>query len=183
MKTTLNKIKEYGLHEYALNRLLEKLGKKECDDAPLSLSTVLALGGLLDAIWCFRTIDKIFKREKILFGVWCAKKSMHLVSDYKLIDHLEIAERFANELATKEELMESGGNAYIIASKSNNHADLSVSYSHWYLKAAYENCFFAISERTPVMDISKIDALRFHIEKEFRHMVYCIENNQRYAIS
>ena len=43
-------------------------------------------------------------REIRLYSVWCARQVQHLLTDQRSIDALDVAERFANGLATAEEL-------------------------------------------------------------------------------
>jgi len=43
-------------------------------------------------------------REIRLYAVWCARQVQHLMTDQRSIDALDVAERYANGLATENEL-------------------------------------------------------------------------------
>jgi hypothetical protein len=101
--TTLNKIREHGPCEDGWHKLLKHLGKTEADDKPLPLLTVLDSNGLDDCLWCLRSVPE-HDREWRLFAVWCARKVQHLMTDPRNIAALDVAERFANGLATTKEL-------------------------------------------------------------------------------
>ncbi len=47
-------------------------------------------------------------RELRLFGCWCARQVWHLLTDQRSRNAVEVAERFANGQATKEELAAAG---------------------------------------------------------------------------
>lgn len=100
MITTLNKIREHSL---PTKKLLRTLGKKEFDDEPLSLITILDNIGLDSAILCLSTVDG-YDREKRLFAVWCAREVQPLMKDHRSIDALDVAKKFANNTATQREL-------------------------------------------------------------------------------
>ena len=103
MKTTLNKIREKSPCQEGWEKLLKHLGKTKADDEPLSLLTILDSNGLDDALWCLRAVDG-YKKEIMLFAVWCARQVQHLMTDKRSIDALDVAERFASGQATSDEL-------------------------------------------------------------------------------
>lgn len=103
MKTTLNKIRGHAPCTNGWEKLLKHLGKTRPDDEPLSLLTILDSNGLDDTIWCFRAVEG-HDKEKRLFAVWCARQVQHLMADQRSIDALDVAERYANGLATDDEL-------------------------------------------------------------------------------
>lgn len=103
MKTTLNKIRANGPCGSGWEKLLRNLGKTEADDEPLALTTILESNGLDDALWCLRAVDG-HEREMRLFAVECARGVQHLMTDKRSRDALDVAERFANGLATQTEL-------------------------------------------------------------------------------
>ena len=70
---------------------------------PISLSFILENNGLNDALWALRCI-KDADRDIRLFSVWCARQVQHLMRDSRSTNALDVAERFANGKATKEEL-------------------------------------------------------------------------------
>ena len=110
MKTTLNKIRARGPCTDGWEKLLKNLGKTKADDEPLALTTILESNGLDDALWCLRAVDG-HEREMRLFAVDCARSVQHLMTDKRSIDALDVAERFANGLATQTELAASWASA------------------------------------------------------------------------
>jgi hypothetical protein len=83
--------------------LLKHLGKTEADDEPLAFSTIIESNGLDDALWCCRSPPE-HDREWRLFAVWCARQVQHLITDPRSIKALDVAEAFANGLASQSEL-------------------------------------------------------------------------------
>jgi hypothetical protein len=103
MKTTLNKIRAHSPCPNGWQKLLKDLGKTKADDEPLLLTTILESNGLDDALWCLRAVDG-HEREMRLFAVECARGVQHLMTDKRSLDALDVATRFANNLATQAEL-------------------------------------------------------------------------------
>ena len=103
MKTTLNAIRDHHPCADGWKKLLANLGKTAADDDPLSLITILDSNGIDDALWCLRAVYD-HDKEIRLFAVWCARQVQHLMTDQRSVDALDVAERFANGDATKEEL-------------------------------------------------------------------------------
>lgn len=103
MKTTLNKIRKYEPCKSGWEKLLTYLGKTKSDDEPLSIATIIDSNGLDDAIWCLRAVEG-YDKEIRLFAVWCARQVQHLMTDQRSLDALDVAERYANDQATNDEL-------------------------------------------------------------------------------
>jgi hypothetical protein len=103
MKTTLNKIRAHSPCTDGWEKLLKTLGKTKADDEPLALTAILESNGIDDALWCLRAVDG-HEREMRLFAVDCARSVQHLMTDKRSLDALDVAERFANDLATQTEL-------------------------------------------------------------------------------
>ena len=101
--TTLNKIRACHPCESGWTKLLIHLGKTTPDDELLPFSVILESNGLNDALWCCRAAPE-YDREWRLFAVWCARQVQHLMTDKRSIEALDVAERFANGLATTQEL-------------------------------------------------------------------------------
>ena len=101
--TTLNKIKKYDPCLSGWKMLLNNLGKTKSDDEPLAFLTILESNGFYDAIWCMRSAPE-YEKEWRLFAVWCARQVKHLMTDERSIAALDVAEKFANGYATREEL-------------------------------------------------------------------------------
>ena len=102
LTTTLNKISFHSPHEYEWKKLLSHLEKKQGDDEPLDFLTILESNGFEYAMWCMRSAPE-YDREWRLFAVWCASQVKHLMDDERSINALDVAERFANGMATQEE--------------------------------------------------------------------------------
>lgn len=101
--TTLNAIRAQHPCEDGWKRLLRHLDKTKADDEPLPLVTILDSNGVDDALWCLRAVEG-FDKEKRLFAVWCARQVQHLMKDDRGVAAVDVAERFANGLASQEEL-------------------------------------------------------------------------------
>ena len=69
----------------------------------IQLSNILASNGLEDALWAIQCVPNV-DRDARLFAVWCARQVQHLMKDGRSINALDVAERYANGLATDEEL-------------------------------------------------------------------------------
>lgn len=110
MKTTLNAIRKHSPCSNGWEKLLTYLGKTKADDEPISIATIIDSNGLSDAIWCLRAVDGK-EKEIRLFAVWCARQVQHLMKDQRSLDALDIAEKFANGEATKEELKDASSAA------------------------------------------------------------------------
>jgi hypothetical protein len=55
-------------------------------------------------IWIFSRGGVASERDQRLFAVWCARRVQHLMQDPRSIAALDVAERYANGEATREEL-------------------------------------------------------------------------------
>ena len=102
MKTTLNQIRKHEPCRPGWEKLLRHLNKTKPDDEPLPLLTVLESNGLKDTLWCLRAVEG-FDKEKRLLAVAFAREVEHLMPEASK-PALDVAERFANGLATEEEL-------------------------------------------------------------------------------
>lgn len=108
--TTLNKIRNKYPCESGWEQLLKHLGKTKADDEQLSFKTILESNGILDAIWCLRSVEG-YDREIRLFAVSCARRVEHLDRTGQAKKANDIAERFANGLCTIDELNEASDSA------------------------------------------------------------------------
>src|ERR1019366_4566682 len=57
-----------------------------------------------DRLWAVLRTELVSEKLMRLFAVWCARQVQHLMTDPRSIAALDVAERFANGQATKEEL-------------------------------------------------------------------------------
>ncbi len=64
MDTTLNKIREHSPCRTSWEKLLASLGKTKADDEPISFKYLLDVLGIIDAVWCLKTITY---KEQCLF--------------------------------------------------------------------------------------------------------------------
>jgi hypothetical protein len=103
MKTTLNKIRSHHPCEDGWVKLLKHLGKTQADDDPLEIKKILESNGLDDALWCLGAVDGEDRKMR-LFAVFCARQVQHLITDPRSIKAIDVAERYANGEATREEL-------------------------------------------------------------------------------
>ena len=103
LTTTLNRIKSHRPCTEGWKKLLTALDKTAADDEPLSYETILKSNGLVDALWCCRA-EPQYDQQWRLYAVWCARQVQHLMLDTRSVTALDVAERFANGDATREEL-------------------------------------------------------------------------------
>ena len=142
MKTTLNKIREHQPCSNGWEKLLNYLGKTKADDEEVTITTILDSNGLNDAIWCLRAV--VGKdREIRLFAVWCARQVQHLLKDQRSIDALDVAERYANGQATKEELAAAWSSATWDAARD----------AAWEAEAAARDAAWAAAEAASEADV------------------------------
>lgn len=102
MKTTLNKIREHSPSARTLKKLLRLLGKTKADDEPISIIQILDSNGLDDALFCLQAVEGR-DREIRHYTIWVARQVQHLMTDPRSINALDVAEKFADGLATPEE--------------------------------------------------------------------------------
>jgi hypothetical protein len=103
MKTTLKQIREKSPSAEVWSRLLAHLGKTKADDDPLSIATIVESNGISDALWCLRAVNG-HDKEIRLYAVWCARQMQHLMRDPRSLAALDVAEAYANGMATFAEL-------------------------------------------------------------------------------
>lgn len=101
--TTLNAINIGQMPVGGGARLLAYLGKTAPDDEPLPLVTILDSNGMEDALWALRTVTGEDARIR-RYAVWCARQVQRLMADSRSVDALDVAERYADGLATDDEL-------------------------------------------------------------------------------
>jgi len=101
--TTLNAIRNHDPCSHGWSKLLRHLGKTTADDELLPLVTVLDSNGLHDALWCCRCMPQ-YDRLWRLFAVHCARRVQHLMTDQRSVAVIDVAEKYANGQATRDEL-------------------------------------------------------------------------------
>ena len=70
---------------------------------PVPLLSILKSNGLDDALWALRCVHSV-DRDARLFAVWCARQVQHLMPNPRGLAALGVAERFANGMATENDL-------------------------------------------------------------------------------
>ena len=105
MKTTLNMLRNQDPKPCSEGwvKLLKHLGKTKADDDELPILIIIDSNGIDDAIWALRAVPAR-DREIRLFSIWCARQVQHLLADQRSIDALDVAERYANGAASKDDL-------------------------------------------------------------------------------
>ena len=119
--TTLKKIAELHPCEDSWEKALRILGKTEADDEPIAMADILEQMGLDDALYCLRSLPE-YDSEWRLFAIWCVRQVEHLLSDQRSKDALDVAERYANWEATKDELLDAGAAAWAAAREAAGEA-------------------------------------------------------------
>lgn len=103
LTTTLNRIYACNPCSEGWQRALEKAGKTQGDDEPITYAEIIDAAGLEDALWCCRAEPQqshIWRR----YAVWCARQVQHLMADKRSVAALDVAERHANGQATDDDL-------------------------------------------------------------------------------
>ena len=126
--TTLNKIKSHNPCKCGWGALLKHLGKTKSDDDSLSFLTILESNGLDDALWCMKSAPE-YKKECRLFAVLCARQVQHLMTDERSISALDVAEKFANGYATREELSAASEASWAAARATASEASWAASWA------------------------------------------------------
>ncbi len=101
--TTLERIQSHSLCLEWWDKLLKGLGKTIPDNDPLPFARIVEIIGLSGALWCCRAEPQYDKAWR-LFAVFCARQEQHLMTDQRSISALDVAEAYANGLATDYEL-------------------------------------------------------------------------------
>lgn len=91
---------------------------------------------LADIAWVLLRPEFMTDKELRLFAVWCARQVQHLMTDPHSINALDIAERYANGNATKDELNQVGIVAALAAAADTAAADAAWNAAYAYAAAA-----------------------------------------------
>jgi hypothetical protein len=127
MYTTLNKIESCTPYESGLRKLLKHLGKTKADDG---LPPFVDSKSLADALWCCSASPE-HDREWRLFAIRCARQVQHLMEDSRSIDAIDVAERFANGLATQSELITAETAAWAAWTAAGTAAETAAGTAAW----------------------------------------------------
>ena len=101
--TTLNAIRSHSPCEDGWQKLLAGLGKTKADNEPLPFSKIVKINGLDDALWATRCAPE-YNKEWRLFSVWCAREASQYSDDWRVLYAIQIAERYAHGMASREQL-------------------------------------------------------------------------------
>ena len=82
-----------------------------------------------DILWVMCRKEYMTERDMRLFAVWCAREALKLVAkpDYRSVEACNVAEKFANEKATTEELAAASAAARTAASAAASAASRTAS--------------------------------------------------------
>ncbi len=89
-----------------------------------------------DKVWAFTREGIVGDKTLRLFAVGCARKVQHLMKDQRSIDALDVAERYANGNATKDELAAARAAAWAAARDATEDELAAAEASEW--AAAWE---------------------------------------------
>jgi hypothetical protein len=120
--TTLRRIFAANPCSDGKKRALAAAGKTEPDDQPITFAAIVEAVGLRDALWCCRA-EPQHSRVWRLYAVWCARQVQHLASDPRSLAAPDVAERYANGLATDEELAAAQAAAWAAWAAARSAAD------------------------------------------------------------
>jgi hypothetical protein len=78
-----------------------------------------------DIIWLLCRNEFLSNKDLMLFAVWCAREALKLIEipDKRSIEACNVAERYANGEATKEELLAARDAAHEAANEAAHYAD------------------------------------------------------------
>lgn len=150
--TTLNKIRNKYPCESGWEQLLKHLGKTKADDEQLSFKTILESNGILDAIWCLRSVEG-YDSDIRLFAVACARRVEHLDETGHAKKTNDVAERFANGLCSIDELSDAMDAAIYAARDAANAAAMDAT-----MAAASASAW--VDERADAMDAQSDDFIK-----------------------
>jgi hypothetical protein len=150
--TTLNKIRAHHPCKDGWATLLAGLGKTEADDEPLPFAQIVEVNGLADALWATRSAPEHDKDWR-LFAVWCARQVLVYTDDWRAVQAVNVAERYAYGMASMAQLCRAAAHAaaYGAAVRAAAHAAAYGAYAAHYaaahaaaVRAAQEKRFLEI---------------------------------------
>jgi len=83
LTTTLKKLRKYEACENRYDHLVAALGDEYGDDTPLSVSRILDINGISDALWALRACDMSQKDKNAVYLLACdyAEHVLHIFED------------------------------------------------------------------------------------------------------
>lgn len=156
MNTTLNEIRDCLIEDPdSWNKLLNRLGKTESDDDPLSFIKILDVLGIQDASWCLWVLPE-YSRNVMEFKLKCARRvEMDDHPRAKLL--LDAVEKFINGQCSAEELrkertIEYAGRAADAAADGASASATAYSATLTASAAAYSRGGFAASKEAAALE-------------------------------
>jgi hypothetical protein len=88
-----------------------------------------------DIVWLLLRKEFISEKDLRLFAVWCARKALKLIKnpDKRGVEACNVAERYANRKATREELWVARVDARVAANAARDISAYSVAYHVYYV--------------------------------------------------
>jgi len=157
---------------------MDGLGKTETDDQEIPISRVLTILDFVDTLPCLRTVEN-HDREKMLLSVWYARQVQHRKTSYfqdnsVLIKAINVAEKFAQGNATKDELIHEQD---LIRSLEPNHLvnidRRLLELANYVLQGDVEQVWRLVYMLMPMRTTNVL-------ETEFRRMINCLKEGQQY---
>ena len=103
--TTLKQIRSHSPCEDGYKKLVKSLGGLSYgEDAPITFKQIYESNGYDDTLWCLRTVDEKWFPLWRHFACDAADDVRHLMIDDRSLNAIDVARRFADGLATEEEL-------------------------------------------------------------------------------
>ena len=135
MTTTLNKIKAHSPCSDGWNKLLNHLGKKQVDDEPLSIATIIQSNGIKDAVWALCAVEGKDKEIR-LFAADCAESVLHIYekqypNDDRPRKAIQAARDYANGLINEDKLSASRDAACAAAGAAAGEAAGEAAWAAW----------------------------------------------------
>lgn len=170
---------EYAPSITGWDKLLRSLGKTEPDDEPLPLLYILELYGIDGATFVLPTVKDCPKVR--LFAVRCVRRDLSDLISADTLDALNIAERYAVEEASDEELEEAlcvvEDAEFSTLDDNRRHAErAALNAMEGNVWGATHGTAWCVANTGAVQDWSAAwDTVRFYQEQDFRK-TFCTED-------
>ena len=178
MKTTLRSISNFS--QFAINHIAEPLskllhhfGKSEADDTEVRIIDIIDILGVRGALLTLIAVDG-YEREKRLLAVAYAKNALNMITVQSNDNVLEVAERFANGMATQSELNYAFSKSQMLTMAANSP---SASAVHQVETIVYWSFVPTAIELRYLEEGRRGILLHFH-EEELRRVCLAIEAGQ-----
>jgi hypothetical protein len=115
-----------------------------------------------DILWLLSRKEFMSEKDLILFVVWCAREALKFVEnpDERIVEACNVAERYANGEATKEELHTAHDAALVAAYAAFNIGGYTVAYHVYY--AAYYTAAITIATANAVIAAANVGRVASH---------------------